>query len=55
MPKKFALMLAAGLAIAVTSFDARAMPSSPAALVHQQNDVTLVQQAAAAAGTGAID
>jgi hypothetical protein len=37
-------MFAAGLAITATSFDARAMPSSPAGLTRQQNDVTLVQQ-----------
>lgn len=43
MPKRLALMFAAGLAIAAT-FDARAMPSSPAGLTRQQNDVTLVQQ-----------
>ena len=40
MPKKLALMFAAGLAIAATSFDARAMPSSPAGLTRQQSDVT---------------
>jgi hypothetical protein len=44
MPKRLALMFAAGLAITATSFDARAMPSSPAGLTRQQNDVTLVQQ-----------
>ena len=44
MPAKLALMFAAGLAIAATSFDARALPSSPAGLTYQQDDVTLVQQ-----------
>ena len=54
MPAKLALMFAAGLAIAATSFDARAMPSSPAGLTRQQNDVTLSSRAAADATTGAI-
>ena len=40
--KIFALMLAAGLAIVVTSFVARATPSSPGTLAYQQSHVTLI-------------
>ena len=42
MPKIFAPILAASLAVAATSFDAQAMPSSPATLAYQQNHGTLI-------------
>ena len=42
MFKIFALMLAAGLAVGVTSFDARATPSSPGTQPYQQRNVTLI-------------